>query len=104
MARMVIKDSCKRAIEINISSGATVCQTRAARMGDLVYNLIYAADLAAQESDGSHTAGAKAGQATAERIVGKGLIYGVSFAPRGISSAGSEAKLADCRIGAKSRT
>jgi len=101
--REVIKDSCKEAIETNIRHGARVCQTRAALMGDLVFDLNYAADGSALEKGGGQKLNIGGNQVNADRMVGKGLIYGVNFLPGGIPSAAGEAKPADCQIGSKSK-
>ena len=101
--REVIKDSCKEPIETNIRNGARVCQTRAALMGDLIFDLTYAADGSALEKGREQKLNMEANQVNADRMVGKGLIYGVNFAPGGIPSAAGEAKPADCQIGSKSK-
>ena len=95
----VIKGSCREAIENNINSGARVCQTRAALMGDLVYDVIYEEGGSARGKDTGSTLKVETNQENADRIVGKGLIYGVNFAPRGIL----DLKPADCQVGSKNK-
>jgi hypothetical protein len=95
----VIKGSCREAIENNINSGATVCQTRAALMGDLVYDLIYEEGGSAGMKGTGSTIKVETNQGNSDRVVGKGLIYGVNFAPHGIL----DPKPADCQVGSKNK-
>ena len=93
----IVKDTCQEAIEWNINNGGTVCQTRSALMGDLVYNITFEDGVSGSER-GVGSLEAETNQGTTDRVVGKGLIYGVSFAPRGISP-----NPADCMIGSKKK-
>ena len=99
--KAIVKDSCQEAIEINIKSGATVCQTRAALMGDLIYDVSYETSVSAHTND--TTGDVERGQANTDRIVGTGLIYGVSFVPHDILSGSSEAKSASCQGRSKNK-
>jgi hypothetical protein len=94
----IIKDTCQEAIEWNLNNGATVCQTRAALKGDLVYRLIYEDGGSGHEGGNALPLDVETNQSNTDQIIGKGLIYGVSFAPRSISS-----KSADCLVGAKKK-
>jgi hypothetical protein len=109
--RAVVKDSCMEAIEINIRSGATVCQTRAAIKGDLVYDTTYENHGSVHVKDhGSSGLQLEPNQGNKDRVVGQGLIYGVNFASLGIVfNTTPDAKpphpdaipgtAADCRVG-----
>jgi hypothetical protein len=111
--RAVIKDSCREAIEISIRSGATVCQTRAAIKGDLVYDTTYEKHASVHvQGPGSSGLQLQPQEENAERVVGQGLIYGVNFASLGIVfNIAPDAKspypdrvpdtAADCRVGSK---
>jgi hypothetical protein len=92
----IIKDTCQEAIEWNLNNGATVCQTRSALKGDLVYRIVYEDGVSGHEGSNALPLDAETNQGNTDQIVGKGLIYGVSFAPRAISS-----KSADCLVGSK---
>jgi hypothetical protein len=94
----IIKDTCQEAIEWNLNNGATVCQTRAALKGDLVYNIVYENDEWNRERSTGPSIGVERNERDTNQIVGKGLIYGVSFAPRAIIS-----ESLDCRIGLRKK-
>jgi len=94
----IIKDTCQEAIEWNLNNGATVCQTRAALKGDLVYRIVYEDRVSGHGGSNALPLDAETNQGNTDQIVGKGLIYGVSFAPRAISS-----KSADCLVGSKKK-
>jgi hypothetical protein len=98
----VIKGSCQEAIEWNINSGAAVCQTRAALMGDLVYDITYEAGVSAHEKKAADST-LKENQGKADQMGGKGLIYGVNFVPRGILLNTPDPKPADCQVGSRNK-
>jgi len=102
--REIIKGSCREAIEISINSGATVCQTRAAMKGDIVYDITYEGSGSIRVKDaGSSTLRLEPKQGNTDRVVGQGLIYGVNFAPHGIVSNTPDAKPTDCRVSSKKK-
>jgi hypothetical protein len=102
--REVVKGSCLEAIEISINSGATVCQTRAAMRGDLVYDITYESGGSVRVKDtGSSSLQVEPKEGNSDRVVGQGLIYGVNFAPHGIVFNTPDAKPADCRVDAKKK-
>jgi hypothetical protein len=97
--RQVVQGDCREAIEQNISNGATVCQTREAIKGDLVYEVTY------EEHGSVHVKNPSSlelklepKREDADRVTGRGLIYGVKFAPYGIVLNTPDAKPADCRV------
>jgi hypothetical protein len=99
----VIRASCQEAIEWNIHSGATVCQTRSALKGDLIYDITYQRGLSVEEQ-GQLTADAAAklkldaDRGRTNRLLGNGLIYGVQLMPGGILLNTPDAKPMDCRV------
>jgi hypothetical protein len=101
--RQVIKDACQEAIELSIKSGARVCQTRAALMGDLVYDIVYGETGSAHTDNAGPTVKVDINQENSDRIVGKGLIYGVNFAQGGILYNTPDAKPTDCQVGSKNK-
>jgi hypothetical protein len=94
----IIKDTCREAIEWNLSNGATVCQTRAALKGDLVYNILYEDGASSRAKSTPLSLGVERNEENTDQIVGKGLIYGVSFASRPVLS-----ETLDCQIGSKKK-
>jgi len=102
--RELVGGSCEKAIEININSGATVCQTRSALRGDLFYDISYETKGSAHVKDPESGFQIEPGQGNEDQVVGKGLIYGVSFMSHGIVLNTPDAKPADCRMIAKSKT
>ena len=101
--RAIIKDACQEAIEISIKSGARVCQTRAALMGDLVYDIVYNDSGSARTNNAGPTVKVDTDGENSDRVVGKGLIYGVNFAQGGILYNTPDAKPADCQVGSKNK-
>jgi hypothetical protein len=101
--RQIIKDACQEAIEISIKSGARVCQTRAALMGDLVYDMVYYDSGSARTNNTGPTVKVDTDGENSDRVVGKGLIYGVNFAQGGILYNTSDAKPADCQVSSKNK-
>ena len=101
--REVIKDACQEAIEISIKSGAPVCQTRAALMGDLMYDIVYDETGSAHTDNAGPTVKVDINQENSDRIVGKGLIYGVNFAQGGILHNTPDAKPTGCQVGSKNK-
>jgi hypothetical protein len=99
----VIRASCQEAIAWNINSGATVCQTRSALKGDLIYDITYQRGLSVEEQ-GKLTAEAAAklkldaDHDRTDRLLGNGLIYGVRLMPGGIMLNTPDAKPMDCRV------
>ncbi len=96
--RDVVTGACQEAIEININSGATVCQTQSALRGDLVYEVSYEKSGSAGVKNADPTLQIEPGQENTEQVVGRGLIYGVSFVPYGLILNSPDAKPADCRV------
>jgi hypothetical protein len=96
--REVVTGACQEAIEINIHSGATVCQTQSALRGDLVYDITYGQAGSASTKDTEPGVQVESGRDNEDQVVGKGLIYGVSFVPYGIVLNSPDAKPADCRV------
>jgi hypothetical protein len=99
----VVKDTCQEAIAWNLKSGGKVCQTRSALRGDLVYDISYRAGISADEKGkltGDVAAALKLNvdQGRSDRMLGAGLIYGVSLSPRGLLLNIPDAKSTDCRI------
>jgi len=101
--REIIKDACQEAIEISIKSGARVCQTRAALMGDVVYDIVYDKGGSAGTNNDGPTVKVDSNGENSDRIVGKGLIYGVSFAQGGILYNTPDAKPTDCLVNSKNK-
>ena len=100
--RQVVQGDCREAIEQNISNGATVCQTREAIKGDLVYEVTYEKHGSVQVRDpSSPELKLEPKQKDTDRVTGRGLIYGVRFAPYGIVLNTPDAKPADCRVPSK---
>jgi hypothetical protein len=99
----VVTGACQEAIEININSGATVCQTQSALRGDLVYEITYEKDGSAGTKGSHPRLQVEPGQENENQVVGEGLIYGVSFVPYGIVLNTTGAKPADCRVLGKSK-
>jgi len=98
----VVKDTCQEAIELNLKSGGRVCQTRSALRGDLVYDISYRDGISATEKSkltGDVAAALKldVDQSRSDRMLGVGLIYGVSMMPGGILLNTPDAKPIDCR-------
>src|SRR5262245_12017039 len=99
----VVKDTCQEAIAWNLRSGGKVCQTRSALRGDLIYDISYRDGLSGEEKGkltGDIAAELKLGveQGRSDRMLGAGLIYGVSLMPRGLLLDTPDAKPTDCRI------
>ena len=100
----VVIGSCREAIEISINSGATVCQTRAAIMGDIVYDITNEEHGSIHVKEpGSSGLRLEPKQGNTDRAVGRGLIYGVNFAPHGIVLNTPDAKPSDCQVGSKKK-
>src|SRR5262245_29742446 len=98
----VVRETCQEAIELNLKNGGRVCQTRSALRGDLVYDISYRDSLSAAETGkltGSVAAALKLGvdQGRTDRMLGAGLIYGVSMMPGGIVLNSPDVKPVDCR-------
>jgi hypothetical protein len=76
-----------------------VCQTPEAIKGDLVYKVTYEKHGSVQIKDPSSLElKLEPKQEDTDRVTGRGLIYGVKFAPYGIVLNTPDAKPADCRV------
>jgi len=97
--REVIKGSCREAIEISINSGATVCQTRSAIRGDLVYDIEHekqgSVHVKVPSSSGLQL---EPKEGDTDRVAGQGLIYGVNFMRHGIVLDTPDAKPSECQV------
>jgi hypothetical protein len=102
--REVVTGACQEAIEININSGAIVCQTQSALRGDLVYDISFEKNGSAHVKDRDSGFQLEPKQGNTDQVVGKGLIYGVSFVSHGIVLNTPDAKPADCRFPSKNKT
>ena len=102
--REVVTGACQEAIEININNGATVCQTRSALRGDLVYDISYEKNGSAHIKDADSGFQLEPKQGDTDQVVGKALIYGVSFVPHGIVLNTPDAKPVDCRVPSRNKT
>jgi hypothetical protein len=99
----LIKGPCQEAIDINIRNGATVCQARAALVGDLTYEIIDEKSISTPgRKDTVPMLGESQGRV--DQMGGKGLIYGVNFLPFAIVNNAPDTKPADCQVGSKNKT
>ena len=72
-------------------------------MGDLVYDIVYDDSGSARTNNAGPTIKVDTNGENSDRVVGKGLIYGVNFAQGGILYNTPNAKPTDCQISSRNK-
>jgi hypothetical protein len=97
----LLKDSCDKTVQWDISHGAMVCQTQAVLEADVTYEFKYKDGVSVGEQDRlSSEAAAKldlvASQDSKNRISGRRLFYGIKLVPDAIILNTPDAKPTKC--------